>query len=223
MIEKLKNIKLTKKGIYISLAICMLVIGLVGIISAIRSSNKIVEEADGNYDKLQKLSGEIINPNFFEKEDEALSSGNETDKKDPTPVVLNFKMPVEGTVVKNHSGSELVYSETMNDYRTHCGIDISASDYATVYSCEAGEIISVENDPLWGTCVSVEHANGFITCYRNLNSQLPVGVEVGAFVQSGGIIGNVGSSALVEVGEASHLHLEMYVNGASVDPNEYIL
>jgi murein DD-endopeptidase MepM/ murein hydrolase activator NlpD len=45
---------------------------------------------------------------------------------------------------------------------------------------------------------------------------------VGAPVKAGDTIGTVGESAMVEVMEEPHLHLEMTVNGLAVDPTEYL-
>ena len=217
MINKLKNIKLTKRGIYISLAVCMLVIGGIGVFSAVRNMGKIIEESDINYVDIP-TGNDIINSEFF-------NSLNDTPTEEPTnneKITLNFIIPTEGQVVKEFSGSELVYSDTMNDYRTHKGVDIIAEDGASVISSESGKIINVYDDPLWGTTVEIEHAGGFTSCYRNLSDVVPEGIEVGSFVISGGIIGTVGTTALIEMGENTHLHFEMCLNGESVNPLDYI-
>ncbi len=217
MIKKIKNFKLTKRGIYISLAVCMLIIGGIGVFSAVRNMGKIIEESDINY--LDVPAGnDIINSEFF-------NSLNETPVEEPAnneKITLNFRAPTEGQVVKEFSGAELVYSDTMNDYRTHKGIDIITEDGASVTSSESGKIINVYDDPLWGTTVEIEHAGGFTSCYRNLSDVVPEGIEVGSFVTSGGIIGSVGTTALVEMGENTHLHFEMCLNGETVNPLDYI-
>ena len=217
MLNKLKKLKITKRGVYISLAICMLVIGGVGIFSAVRNMGKIIEESELEYNDLP-TGLEIINKDYVDsvKEEE-----NEITVEEPK-IILNFRVPVEGQVVKEFSNFELVYSDTMNDYRTHNGIDIATEDGATVVSAENGEIINVYNDPLWGTTVEIEHANGFTSCYRNLSELLPEGIEVGSYVSAGGVIGSVGSTALVEIGENTHLHFEMCLNGDRVNPTDYL-
>lgn len=198
----------------------MLIIGGVGIFSAVRNMNKIIEDSDENFGEIGNFDNQII----F---DDATNDTNKEiedvlNEKEPIEIVLNFVQPVSGKVAKEHSMGELVYSETMNDYRTHTGIDILATDASSVVSAENGKIVSVLDHPLWGTCIEIEHANGFVTCYRNLSDTLPEGIEVGSYVSAGGIIGSVGASALVEIGEQTHLHFEMSQNGVSVDPLEYI-
>ncbi len=217
MINKLKNLKFTKRGVYISLAICMLLLGGIGIFSAVRNMGKIIDEADIEYTDVPTGS-EFINTPFINADKEV--SENVPDAE--TKVTLNFRVPVEGQVAKEFSGLELVFSDTMNDYRTHSGIDIVSEDGANVVSAESGQIINVYDDPLWGTTVEIEHAGGFTSCYRNLSDTLPEGIETGSYVASGGIIGTVGSTALVEVGENTHLHFEMCLNGNKVDPLEYL-
>ena len=217
MINKLKNLKFTKRGVYISLAICMLLLGGIGIFSAVRNMGKIIDEADIEYTDVtagsELLDVPIINTD---------KTADDTKPKEETKVILNFRVPVEGHVSKEFSGFELVYSDTMNDYRTHSGIDIISEDGASVVSAESGQIINVYDDPLWGTTVEIEHAGGFTSCYRNLSDMLPEGIETGSYVASGGVIGTVGSTALVEVGENTHLHFEMCLNGNNVDPLEYL-
>jgi len=219
MLKKLKNIKITKRGVYISLAICMLLLGVVGIYSSMRNVNKIVDQTKIDLDKIN-IPENILSTEFEEKLNEDKTS--EPVIKEETPVVLSFVMPVDGEVAKKHSGETLVYSETMNDYRTHTGVDIIANEGSAVVSIESGKITSVEKHPLWGNTVCIEHENGYKSCYKNLSDILPEGIAVGNFVTRGGIIGSVGSSALVEIGEKPHLHLEMTLNDKAIDPLEYI-
>lgn len=217
MNKAFKNIKFTKRGVYISLAICMLLIGCIGIFSAITNMGKIINDSD-LLDA--ETIGEAIDNNFLDT-----IKGNEVVEeviKNEAPVVLDFVMPVDGEILKGYSGADLVYSYTMNDYRTHTGVDIVTPDGSTVVSAESGKIANIENHPLWGTCIEVEHANGYATCYRNLSNIIPEGIEIGSYIEAGGVIGTVGSTALVEIGENSHLHFEMSVNGTNVDPLEYI-
>ena len=48
------------------------------------------------------------------------------------------------------------------------------------------------------------------------------GIEVGGTVEMGQVIGYVGDSALVEIAEEPHVHLEMKINGDYVDPLDYV-
>ncbi|MBQ8716578.1 MAG: M23 family metallopeptidase, partial [Clostridia bacterium] len=60
------------------------------------------------------------------------------------------------------------------------------------------------------------------TIYKNLSVTLPDSVKVGAAVKAGDVIGTIGESAMVEIADEPHLHLEMTVNGLQVDPTDYL-
>ena len=47
-------------------------------------------------------------------------------------------------------------------------------------------------------------------------------VNAGEWVDAGVLLGTVGTSALCEVAQASHLHFELRLNGACVDPTVYL-
>ena len=71
-----------------------------------------------------------------------------------------------------------------------------------------------------GTTVVVDHGGGLKSWYCNLDSD--TAVQVGDKVDIGGVLGRVGGSAMAEVGEDSHLHLEATLNGQPIDPREYL-
>jgi murein DD-endopeptidase MepM/ murein hydrolase activator NlpD len=139
--------------------------------------------------------------------------------KDWTQVTLT--MPVEGTVMKAHDPVNAVYSATMNDYRVHRGIDIECNVGDEVLCVAYGTVISVGADPFMGTTVTVDHGDGLITVYKNLSPELPEGIKTGAEVFEGDVIGAVGESAIIEIADEPHLHLEMTLNGEAVDPLDF--
>ena len=73
-----------------------------------------------------------------------------------------------------------------------------------------------------GQCVAVSHSGDAYTIYKNLAAELPEGVVVGATVKAGDVIGTVGESAMVELADEPHLHVEMTVGGLQVDPTDYL-
>ena len=129
-----------------------------------------------------------------------------------------YSCPVDGYVSKEYQIDVPVYSVTMNDYRAHTGIDILCDEGNAVSASADGVVKNVINDQMMGTTVAIEHADGVCTYYMNLNETLPADITVGAVVEKGQLIGAVGSSALVEVAQEPHLHFEMTVSGAYVDP-----
>lgn len=220
-IKKFKNMG---RGVYISLAVCMLVIAGIGIFASVRSISNLLA------DNVEELDGVSVNKDIISSYFPPLKDGGISDVSDDisdvttevTAEPVSWIEPVNGEIQKRFSAGELMYSETMNDYRTHNGVDISVSDGTAVVSVADGTVADVRVDPLWGTVVSVDHGNGIVSIYKNLSDTLPEGIEIGAFVEEGGIIGAVSSGALVEIGEASHLHLEVMSNGELVDPVEVL-
>lgn len=137
-----------------------------------------------------------------------------------TNQTATFISPVSGTVMKEHSPMTPVYSETLEEWRIHTGVDISTAEGAEVFAAAAGDITRIYSHPLLGNTVEITHANGVKTVYSNLTAD--TAVTVGTKVNAGEKIGVVGYSAISEVADEVHLHFEMYVNEASVNPLDYL-
>ena len=131
-----------------------------------------------------------------------------------------FIWPVTGAVETDYSMAALVYDVTMRDWRTHDGLDLAADKGAQVRAAANGTVTAVYNDDRYGTTVVIEHANGLTSTYSSL-AETPT-VAAGDRVGVGEVIGAVGDTALCEIGETSHLHFAMTLNGESVDPKEYM-
>ncbi len=163
-------------------------------------------------------------PDESKKEDETKdASVNDTSVNEvisePTPP--EFVSPAKGDVSKSHSETVLVYSLTMDDYRTHSGIDISGQLGDIVVASADGIVKSVYEDPMWGYCVSVVHEGDAVSYYKNLSADVIDKISAGDSVKAGDPIGSIGESALVEIAEEPHLHFELKIGGVSVDPQEY--
>ena len=137
----------------------------------------------------------------------------------PASQVPTLASPVrEGVIMVAHSGRDLVYSSTMEDYRAHTGIDVSASLGDKVYACAVGTITDVWYDAMMGRCVKVEHNGGLETIYKNLREELCDGIGIGSSLLAGDAIGYVGESAMIELAEEPHVHFEARIDGKYVDP-----
>ena len=135
-------------------------------------------------------------------------------------VELNFAKPVEGEIVKDFAKENLIFSETLQEWTVHTGIDIKAEKTTVVKSAEAGTVKSIKNDPRYGLTIVVEHANGFQTVYSNLLTSEFV-VE-GEKVEKGQSLGTVGNTAAFEIADEPHLHFEILKDSIQVDPNIYL-
>ncbi|WP_369283117.1 peptidoglycan DD-metalloendopeptidase family protein [Oscillibacter sp. GMB15532] len=128
--------------------------------------------------------------------------------------------PLRGAVVSVFSMDALRYDETMGDWRTHAGVDLAAEVGTQVMAASAGKVTSVEDNPLMGTTVVIEHDGGYVTTYANLQA-VPT-VKAGDSVSAGQIIGAVGSTAIAEAALPSHLHFAVEKNGDAVDPQVFL-
>ena len=131
-----------------------------------------------------------------------------------------FTWPVKGEVLRAWSVEALSYDATMGDWRTHDGVDIAADQGTDVLAPAGGTVSAIVEDDLMGVSVSIAHADGVVSTCASMAS-VPA-IEVGDQVRTGDVIGMVGSTAIAESGEGSHLHLSMLKNGVSVDPLGYL-
>ena len=128
--------------------------------------------------------------------------------------------PIVGEIIAPFSNGELVKSATTGVWQTHNGIDIAASAGDEVRAMSDGVVEAVEEDPLWGICVTIDHKNGVRSRYCNLNAGLTV--NTGDSVTCGMVIGAVGTTADMESALESHLHFEVMQGGTYIDPASYI-
>lgn len=128
--------------------------------------------------------------------------------------------PLRGEVLAAFSVDALNYDETMGDWRTHAGLDLAAEPGTQVTAACAGTVRAVEEDPMMGTVVTVDHGDGYATTYANL--QTVPAVKPGDRVSAGQIIGAVGATAIAEAAQPSHLHFAVEKDGDAVDPQRFL-
>lgn len=133
---------------------------------------------------------------------------------------ITFVKPVDGEITKEFAKEKLVYSNTLEEWTTHLGIDIKAAKTTVVKASEAGTIKSIKNDPRYGLSVIIEHQDGYETLYANLLTA--EFVKVGEQVKQGQSIGTIGDTATFEVVDEPHLHFEITKNGEQIDPSTVI-
>ena len=150
------------------------------------------------------------------------TQGKAPEKKPVSLPAPTLMLPASGILTKSHSMDVQVYSQTMGDYRVHCGIDISTALGASVAAAADGKVTEIRNDPLYGVTVAISHDGEMVTYYKNLDADLAENVTLGSKIKCGQTIGVVGDTAMVEIAEEPHLHFEVSIAGKSVDPVEYL-
>jgi murein DD-endopeptidase MepM/ murein hydrolase activator NlpD len=106
------------------------------------------------------------------------------------------------------------------DGRTHRGVDLFAERGSEVVAGADGFVQEVQRGSRAGLYVVLSHAGGFETWYLHLGS-FADGLEVGAPVAVGDVIGYVGSTGNA-AGTSPHTHFEIHENGRAIDPYRYL-
>jgi len=229
------------KGFYIVLFLCAAVIGLSAWMMAAGNETMedrsdlslnnyrvetvlITPDVDAPRVEVMAVPEETPAPVLAEEDAETLPVMEEAEEE-TLPVFNEAEMsvtlwPVEGELERIYDVDHLHYDVTMRDWRTHEGLDILAPLGETVRAAMAGVVRFVEADDYYGTYVTVDHGDGTSALYANL-AAIPA-VSVGDWVQPGDVIGAVGTTALCEIGQGTHLHFAVYLDGESVNPLDYL-
>lgn len=188
------------------------------------NSNDLIEEANTQIGKSIEESKATEEP---EVQETTKPSPTPTPTPTPaTPVVVEepmpeFIMPVDnGVIMRDYAKENLLYSQTLDEWVTHLGIDIKADKTAVVKASAPGTVTAIKNDPRYGLTVVIEHTKGFKTVYSNLLTAEYV--TIGQTVESGQTLGTVGNTATFEILDEYHLHFEILENDENVDPNVYL-
>lgn len=179
-----------------------------------QNQSQVPKSSSSSTSSTQQQSSSQQSDSSQQSEKPSSSSAQQTQQ--PKAQSSLFVLPVQGEISAKFSEGELVKNETLGEWRTHDGIDITSAVGTDVLSCSDGKVTEVTNDPLWGTCVTIEHNNKITSCYKGLDSN--VLVKVGDTVKINDIIGTVGSSNLAEKSDSGHLHFEMKKDGEFTDP-----
>ncbi len=210
-------------NIYIALGICAVAVAVAAVISLTPSKGGTIEEE--GFSRFSIVWEESL---FIETAPETDAVDVEitgvpdlrltTEKTEAeTERKKSFNLPMGNHVVKDYSNGEMVYSKTMGDWRVHNGVDFGGAAGNTVEAVEEGIITSVYDDSFWGTVVEIDHGDGMLVRYCGLKSGSTL--PDGARVTKGEKIGTLGNIP-VESGDGDHLHIEISIDGKTVDPLE---
>ena len=219
------------KGFYIVLFLCVAAIGISGYYlfqglsgpaggfgseATVSGQAEIRQEDPAPNDQTEPAVEETAEP----QTDPAPADQPEEEVPEDAATSTAYVWPVQGEVSRDFSLEVFAYDETMGDWRTHSGLDISAQVGAPVASCGKGTVVDVSLDPMLGQTVTVDHGTGMQSYYANLAED--VSVQVGDEVSAGTVLGTVGATAISESSSPSHLHFEMIEYDVSIDPLYYL-
>ena len=222
------------KGFYIVLFLCAAVIGLSAWMMTAGDETMEELKMDDMMLNAPRVETVLVTPDVQAPKIEVMAIPTEEPEavigeiaEEPVPVWNEQSIaepeplwPVQGELERMYDVDHLHYDVTMRDWRTHEGVDIAAPLGETVCAALPGVVTYVQDDGFYGTYVTVDHGDGTSALYANL-AAIPA-VSVGDWVDAGDVIGAVGTTALCEIGQGTHLHFAVYLDGESVDPMNYL-
>lgn len=123
-----------------------------------------------------------------------------------TENIVYFK-PVKGMI-----------SDHYNADQKHFGVDIATAKGERILAIAEGTVLLVDYSMTSGNIITIQHANNMISTCRHASK---IYKQAGDKVKAGEVIGIVGSTGTLSTGV--HLHLEIWQEGESIDPETLIV
>jgi len=121
--------------------------------------------------------------------------------------------PVDGRLLSSFGARTDPFS---GEGAFHSGVDISAATGTPVHATADGVVVHAEVQSGYGKLVVIDHGGGVQTYYAHLSR---IFVQSGQSIRRGEMVGAVGSTGRVT---APHLHYEVRIGGAPVNPYRYL-
>ena len=162
---------------------------------------------------------EVVNQAKLENGDQDLNLSiiekytQNVEKLDAMPEINGIKIatkPVSGTITSRYGVSSKIRKSS------HTGLDISAKSGTPIKAIASGTVTCAKYSGSYGNLVKIDHGNGVETWYAHTSKMY---VKVGQKVEAGKTIAAVGSTGN---STGPHLHLEIRVNGKTVNPQKYL-
>ncbi len=137
-----------------------------------------------------------------------------TAQTETTAEKQSFMLPCDGKIIREYSPDIPVYCETMEDWRTHNGVDFALSEDDEVLSVGKGKVSRVLIDSVYGYTVEVDYGT-FTARYCGMKQGECVGID--QLLNKGDSIGKVDEVPCEKKSE-KHLHFEIIKDGDYADP-----
>ncbi len=124
-----------------------------------------------------------------------------------------MRRPIRGENIRLTSGFGMRQHPILNISRMHTGIDWAGPIGTPILAAGNGTIEEAKRKGQNGNYVRIRHANGYQSTYSHMQ-RFETGIEAGAKVKQGQVIGYVGMTGLTS---GPHLHYEVLVNSRYVD------
>ncbi len=236
-----KNKNKLSKGYYI-LLICMLALGGASVVITAKSYNLFAKEEyelyaqsddnteaistisevnnnENNSSNTKDLTGNVSEAKLNNTNVNTNTSNNSSSNKNKTTVTvkpLSFSKPIEGQIQKPYSIDKVIYSKTLELWKTHDGIDISAKIGTNVKAIEKGVVEKVYEDSFYGTTIVIDHGQGYKSSYSNLDKN--TSVKEKQTISKSQVIGKISNTSIGEIKDEAHLHFTLFKDNNNVDP-----
>ena len=152
-----------KRGFIAVLSVCavaVLVAGYIAIDKSLTYTRPVGEPPrGGEAEQVEKPQQGVVEKLDPVSEPEPPSSEQE-ERANTVPEPTLLMWPVDGgTMLREYSAEALVFSPTMQDWRTHSGIDVAAPLGTAVRAMAAGRVTSVREDEMLGWTVEIAHGS----------------------------------------------------------------
>lgn len=173
---------------------------------------EVEDEHTGDSQDVVPVVDDLDDLEFVDDEDD----DDDEDVEIVTEKLTQGILPVDGEILTDFTNDTLIYSKTLEEWRSHSGIDIKAQIGTKVKAPMDGTIKEVYEDELWGIVIIIDHGGGLETKLANLGTKEMV--KPGVKVSRGDYISTIGKSADIEMALEPHLHYEARKNGKMIDP-----
>lgn len=119
-----------------------------------------------------------------------------------------------GTVTSKYSPNRK--HPTTGEIRPHTGTDIAKATGSPILATDGGTVIFTGKKGGYGNTVDIDHGGGTKSRYAHLSKIL---VSNGQGVAQGDTVGEEGATGIVT---GPHLHFELWLNNARVDPENHV-
>ncbi len=127
--------------------------------------------------------------------------------------------PVNGDVILNYSMDKSIYFSTLNQYKYHPAIVISAPVGSEVQCAARGKVSEISVDEETGTTLYMDLGDGYEAVYGQLKE---VAVEEGDVVEPGRLLGYVSEPTKYYTLEGSNLYFQLLKKNEPVNPMGFI-
>ena len=167
---------------------------------------QIVEKYTNNKDELKTDEMQIAKGNIESEVEQIIEENN-------LPSINGVKLsvlPVNGIITSRYASRSSIRKST------HTGLDIACSTGTSIKAVADGTVTFAGNSGSYGKIIKISHSNGVETWYAHCSKLY---AKVGEEVKAGDVISAVGSTGN---STGPHLHLEIRVNGKTVNPQNYL-